>query len=122
MCGRNLGPKAINGITVVGGIDRHHFSQAANRTGIRGLFFRGNHTVHGFRIGLAQVGSGQINGHHELQFESAPQVVQKGEVALEAKAIHGQLSRQWSDVTSAFHLRGGHRVSATRGVALRRMP
>ena len=58
-------------------------------------------TWHGFRIGLAQVGSGQINGHHELQFESAPQVVQKGEVALEAKAIHGQLSRQWSDVTSA---------------------
>jgi len=78
--------------------------------------------VHGFGIGLTQVGSGQIHGHHELQFEPAPEVVQEGEVPLEAKAIHGQLSGQGSDVASAFHLGGSHRVSATRGVALRRMP
>ena len=58
-------------------------------------------TSHGFGIGLTQVGSGQIHGHHELQFEAAPEVVQEGEVTLEAKAIHGQLSGQGSDVASA---------------------
>lgn len=51
---------------------------------------------HGFGIGLPQVGPGQINRHHELQFEATTQVIQKGILALQAKAIQRQLTSQRS--------------------------
>lgn len=37
---------------------------------------------HGFGIRLSQIGARQIDGHHELKFQPATQIVQEGVVSL----------------------------------------
>lgn len=74
--------------------------------------------MHGFGIRLSQIGARQIDGHHELKFQPATQIVQEGVVSLEAMAIQGQLPGQGPENAFTLGARRGHRLSCSRGLTL----